>query len=136
MYAIKGFQRFTLLTLTLLIVVSAVSALTAGNIIPSSRLDEYTSSITANTLKPVECSAIVLTSILYCPVGGGNCDGTDANELIIGTTADDDIRSGKGDDCILSGDGNDNLRGEQDIDVCIGGPGTDGLHQSCETPIQ
>jgi Ca2+-binding RTX toxin-like protein len=136
MSAIKRFQRFTMVMLTMLILVSAVSAVTAGNIIPSSRLDEYMSTITANTLKPVECSAITLTDILYCPIGGGNCDGTDASELVIGSSADDDIQSGKGADCVLGGAGNDSLRGEQNTDVCMGGPGTDGLHASCETGIQ
>ena len=70
------------------------------------------------------------------PAGGGNCDGTDASELVIGSTADDDIRSGKGSDCILGGGGNDSLRGEQDTDVCLGGPGTDGFNPTCETQIQ
>ena len=136
MSAIKRFQRFTIVVLAMLILVSAVTAVTAANIIPSSRLGEYTNTITANTLKPIECSAITLTAILYCPASGGNCDGTDASELVIGSTADDDIRSGKGDDCVLGGGGNDSLRGEQNADVCLGGPGTDGLYPSCETQIQ
>jgi hypothetical protein len=136
MSAINRFQRFTMLFLTMLILVSAVSAVTAANSIPASRLGEYTNTITANTLKPVDCSVIVLTAILYCPVGGGNCDGTDASELVIGSMADDAIQGGKGDDCILGGGGNDSLRGEQNTDVCIGGPGADGFHQSCETGIQ
>lgn len=135
MFNMKRFQQFSIIALTILIFLSAVSAITAGNVIPSSRLDEYATPITANTLKPAECSAIILTTILYCPVGG-NCNGTDANELIIGSTADDDIQGGKGDDCILGGGGTDTIKGEQNIDVCIGGPGVDGIHASCETLIQ
>ncbi len=41
-----------------------------------------------------------------------------------------------GDDCILGGGGNDNLRGSQGTDVCIGGPGVDTFHPTCETQIQ
>ena len=119
-----------------LISFSVMLAIAANNVVPVTYLTDQSSIVTVNDLKPSACSAIVLTAILYCPAGGGACDGTDANELVIGTTADDDIRSGKGDDCILGGGGTDSLRGEQDIDVCLGGPGTDSFHQSCETEIQ
>ena len=136
MSAIKRFQPFAMLLLAMVILASAVSALTAGNTVPPSRLDQYTNAISANALRPVECSAITLTAILYCPVGGGNCDGTDASELVIGSAADDDIRSGKGNDCILGGGGNDSLRGEQNTDVCMGGPGADNFIPTCERQIQ
>lgn len=119
-----------------LISFSVMLAIAANNVVPVTYLTDQSSIVTVNDLKPSACSAIVLTAILYCPTGGGACDGTDANELVIGTAADDDIRGGKGDDCILGGGGNDSLRGEQDIDVCLGGPGTDSFHQSCETEIQ
>jgi len=132
----KNIQRFALVSLVLLILVSATLASTAGNTVPSSRLDEYINTINANLLKPPQCSAITLSTIVYCPAGGGNCDGTDDNELVIGSSAADDIRSGKGDDCILGGGGDDNIRGEQNSDVCVGGPGTDSFHPSCETGIQ
>jgi hypothetical protein len=119
-----------------LIAFSVMLAVAANNVVPITYLTDQSSIVTVNDLKPPACSAIVLTAILYCPPGGGACDGTDASELVLGTTADDDIQSGKGDDCILGGGGADSLKGEQDIDVCIGGPGTDSFHQSCETEIQ
>ena len=136
MSAMKRIHLLAILLLGMVILVSAASALTTANTVPASRLDEYVNAITANALKPVECSAITLTAILYCPVGGGICEGTDASELVIGSASDDDIRSGKGDDCVLGGDGNDSLRGEQNTDVCIGGPGADGFNPTCESQFQ
>ena len=132
----KSILPLAFVTLTGLIVFSVFLALTANNAVPVTRLTDQSSIVVINDLKPSACSAIVLTTILYCPTGGGSCDGTDANELVIGSAADDDIQSGKGDDCILGGGGNDNIRGEQNTDVCIGGPGTDSFHPSCETEIQ
>jgi Ca2+-binding RTX toxin-like protein len=133
---IRNILRATFIMLAGLILFSTILAAAANNVVPVTRLTDQSTAVTANDLKPPECSAINLTAIVYCPVGGGACDGTDANELVIGSTADDDIRSGKGDDCILGGGGNDSIRGEQDTDVCIGGPGTDSFHPSCETKIQ
>lgn len=129
--------RLSLVTLAGLIAFSLVSAVAANNVVPVTHLTDQSSAITANALKPPACSAITLTAIVYCPTGdGGACEGTDANELVIGTAADDMIRSGKGDDCILGGGGNDDTRGEKDMDVCLGGPGADSFHPSCETEIQ
>ena len=122
--------------LTGLISFSVVLAAAATNSVPVTHLTDQSSVVTANDLKPGACSAITLTAIVSCPIAGGPCDGTDANELVIGSTADDDIDAGKGDDCILGGGGNDSIRGEKDLDVCIGGPGTDSFHPSCETEIQ
>jgi hypothetical protein len=36
----------------------------------------------------------------------------------------------------VGGGSDDSIRGEQNTDVCIGGPGTDSFHPSCETSIQ
>ena len=41
-----------------------------------------------------------------------------------------------GNDCIVGGAANDWLQGDSGTDVCIGGPGTDTFHSSCETQIQ
>ncbi|MGB8982226.1 MAG: hypothetical protein WCC12_10135 [Anaerolineales bacterium] len=132
----RNILRLFFVVLAGLISSSVILAAAANNIVPVTHLTDQSSSITANNLKPSACSAIVLTAIVTCPVGGGPCTGTDANDLVIGTAAIDNIDAGKGDDCILGGGGDDSLKGEQDTDVCIGGPGTDAFHQSCETQIQ
>ncbi len=132
----KNALRLAFILLAGLILFSVMFAVAANNIVPITHLSDRSSVVTANDLKPAACSASALTAILSCPTGGGPCNGTDASELVIGSAADDDIQSGKGNDCIVGGGGNDQIRGEQGTDVCIGGPGTDTFHPSCETEIQ
>jgi Ca2+-binding RTX toxin-like protein len=132
----RNILRLAYISLAGLILFSIYFAIAANNVVPVTYLTDQSQIVTANELKPAACSAITVTTIVYCPVTGGNCDGTDTSELIIGSSANDNIRGGKGDDCILGGDGNDNIRGEQHTDVCIGGPGTDSFHPSCETEIE
>jgi hypothetical protein len=115
----KNIIRLTFILLAGLISFSMIFAVAANNTVPVTHLTDQSSAITVNDVKPSACSAIVLTAIVYCPTGpGGACDGTDANELVIGSPAYDDIRSGKGDDCIVAGGDDDDIRGEQP-DVCI-----------------
>ena len=121
--------------LILLVLLSIVSAFAANVAVPSTRLTDQRSAITANTLKPTACSGIVLTTIVYCPSGGGICNGTTASELILGSPNIDTIDGKGGSDCIVGGDGNDDLTGSQSKDICIGGPGTD-TFKKCETAIQ
>jgi len=128
--------RLVFFALIGLVLIGVVSAIAATNTVPSSRLTDQSMPITANDLKPAACAALNLTAIFICPSFGGNCNGTDASDLILGSPNADDIRGGKGNDCILGGGGDDSLRGDQDTDVCIGGPGTDTFHPSCETQIQ
>jgi Ca2+-binding RTX toxin-like protein len=132
----KNILRVAYVIMAGLILFSIFFAVAANNVVPVTYLTDQSSIVTVNDLKPAACSAINLTTILYCPVTGGACAGTDASELVIGSAADDDIDSSKGDDCILGGGGNDQLKGEKDIDICLGGPGTDSFHPSCETSIE
>jgi len=121
---------FTFLFLLGAILVVSYTAFSAANSIPLTRLGLTTQAITANQLKPPQCSAISVTNIIYCT--GGICNGTNASDLIFGTSGDDDIRGGQGNDCILGLDGNDRLVGNQGTDVCVDVPGTD-FHPSCES---
>ncbi|MCJ7565938.1 MAG: hypothetical protein MUO58_00150 [Anaerolineales bacterium] len=142
--------RFVGIFLIALIAVNAASAFAAANSVPATRLDDDTLPITANDLKPSECAGINLTNIVVIT---GNGSGTNANDLILGSTGGDTLRGSDGDDCIVGGggddsldgqkdndillgqDGNDSLRGSQDTDICDGGAGTDSGHSSCETEI-
>lgn len=132
----RNVQRLFFVMLSILIVAGVSFAFAANIVVPTTYLTDQSSAVTADTLKPAACSAITLTAILYCPTAGGACNGTDASELVIGSAAVDDIQSGKGNDCILGAGGDDSIRGEQDVDVCIGGPDTDTFHPSCETQTQ
>jgi len=118
-----------------LILVSSIFAFAANIVVPTTRLTNQASPITANTLKPTACSAITLTAIVYCPAGGGICNGTNADELIIGSPNVDTIQGKGGADCIVGGGNDDDITGSQSEDVCIGGPGTD-VFKKCETTIQ
>ena len=144
--------KLLLLSLLLLVTISAGSALAATNNIPLTRLDEYTSPpITPNDLKPPECNSIDLNNLV---VGSGNIKGTDNNDLILGSNindrinptkkgdaftancivagaGDDDIRGKDRDEIILGGPGNDDIRGGDGYDICYGGPGDDWF-KDCE----
>ena len=128
-------HRAALWILFILIFISTITAIAAGNTIPATRLDETTAAMNANAIKPAACASLNLTAIVVCTSAGGNCNGSNASELILGSPSDDNIRSDKGDDCILGGGGNDAIRGEQGMDICIGGPGSNTFHPSCETQI-
>jgi Ca2+-binding RTX toxin-like protein len=132
----KARQRFVFVLLASFALFTTVFALAASNSVPITHLTDQSSFITVNDIKPAACGGLTLTAIFYCPEGGGNCNSTDASELVIGSPAPDNIQGGKGDDCILGGGGIDNIRGEQGTDVCIGGNGNDSFHPSCETRIQ
>jgi Ca2+-binding RTX toxin-like protein len=123
------------LFLAALIILVTFSAFAASVVVPTTRLTNQSRAIMPNTLKPTACSAITLTSIIYCPASGGACNGTNANELILGSPSADTIQGKGGADCILAGGGDDSVSGSKAKDVCIGGPGTDTFAQ-CETTIQ
>lgn len=128
-------RRFVPFILVILILASVFSVVAAANTVPSSRLGDQKSAINASTLKPTQCAALNLTTIVVCPVTGGACNGTTGNDLIIGSVFADAIKGNKGADCILGGGGDDNITGGSGGDVCIGGPGTD-TFKSCATAIQ
>jgi Ca2+-binding RTX toxin-like protein len=126
-----------------------LTASTAANTVPVTRVDEDSKGTSADALKPPECSGIALDNIV--DIGAGET-GTSANNLILGTDkADAQILGGAGDDCILGGKGNERQRiggvwvpglyGEDGNDVLIGGPGSsdycaggdgDDTYYSCE----
>jgi Ca2+-binding RTX toxin-like protein len=125
--------RLVVVALLVLIFASLTSAFAAANTVPSTRLTDQSRAIAANDLKPAECAALNLVSVIVCPAGGGNCNGDNQNNLILGSPNADTIRGRGGNDCILGGGGDDTLQGNAGgRDVCIGGPGND-IFQTCET---
>ena len=126
-------HRTALWILAILVFISILTAVAAGNTVPATRLDENTAAMNANAIKPAACSALNLTTIVICT--GGACNGTDVSELILGTPADERIKGRGGTDCIVGGDGDDDIIGNNGGDVCLGGPGAD-TFTTCETQIQ
>ena len=60
-------NRMVVLVLTSLILLGVMNAFAATNTVPSTRLDDDSIPITANALKPSDCSSLNLTNIV---VGG------------------------------------------------------------------
>lgn len=109
-----------------------VPALTASNAVPGTRAGAPApAAIDPNALKPSDCASLDLQVLV-----AGGVDGTDGNDLMIGTAVRDTVGGKGGDDCILGGGGDDSLNGGLGYDVCVGGPGSDSFHPSCEVQIQ
>ena len=126
--------RLVLVLLAVLIIISIGFAYAANNVVPVTHLTDQTTAVDPNQMKPAACSGITLTAIVVCT--GGICNGSNASELILGTSGDDNIKGKRGDDCIVGGGGDDTITGDNDTDVCIGGPGNDSFSNKCETQIQ
>lgn len=118
--------------LALLLALSVISGFAASNTVAESGAGESIFPITANDLKPPECASLDLVNIV---VGSGRFDGTNRNDLILGSAGDDIIRGMPGNDCILGGGGNDAIDGSQGDDILLGGPGDDGLRGGPGTDI-
>ncbi len=124
--------RLSIVGLIALIIISSVTAVAATNTVPATRATDQSRSVGVNDLKPSACAALSLTNLI---TGTGTINGTNGNDLILGSSGVDTIEGRIGNDCILGGGGNDSINGGAGTDVCIGGPGTDTFN-SCETRIQ
>jgi Ca2+-binding RTX toxin-like protein len=131
----------------LLVTLSVFSAFAAANTVEGSGAEDTSRGMGANAIKPPECNALNLTNVV---IGSGNIQGSNANDLILGSGSadkinakkghdcvvggggDDEIRAGDDDDILLGGPGDDDLQGEKDNDICYGGDGTDTTDGSCE----
>ncbi len=116
--------RWGWLILSILILVGAISAFAAANIVPVTYLGMILRANTANDFKPPECAALNLNNIV---VGSGTITGTNQNDLILGSPFDDTVNGRNGSECLLGGGGNDTIDGRQGGDVILGGPGDDTL---------
>ena len=110
--------RASILGTLLLALLSLILAFPATNSVPTTHEAFDTQPITANDLKPPQCSGINLVNIRT-----GN--GTPANDLILGSAGNDIMNAQGGDDCILGGDGGDRLRGARGADIILAGAGND-----------
>ena len=125
---LRKMWKLPVIALIGLIIVSVITVVAAANSVTSSRLSDQSLPIAINALKPSECASINLTSIV---IGSGTINGTNANELILGSPLADTIKAKAGSDCILGGGGNDDIDGGPGYDICIGGPGSD-VFSKCE----
>ncbi len=110
--------------LLVLMAAGLFSAFSASNTVSPSRMGGAVFPINANALKPPECAALNLTTLVIIARGDNPTNG---NDLIIGTLGDNNINGGPGQDCVLGGGGNDTLLGGAGRDILLGGPGNDFL---------
>lgn len=118
--------RTLLISLAFMILLSAIYGLTASNTVPESGLGSETQDVTAEQMKPAECSTLSLEYIATSSTG------STLNDLVIGTSSSDSLSGLTGNDCLVGGDGDDTLDGGDGTDICIGGGGTD-TFLNCET---
>ncbi|MCY7301593.1 MAG: hypothetical protein LH654_00840 [Thermoleophilia bacterium] len=109
---------------------SVNAAVGGGNSVPATKVTRYQVAITANTLKPVECVAITLTTVV------AGTAGTSGADLLLGSAVANSMSASGGNDCVLGGGGNDSFDCGLGTDVALGGPGTDTFNANCETRIQ
>lgn len=142
--------RLSFICAIALVLLGISSAFAASNVIYESGADDDSFTISANDLKPSQCGGLNLTNVVS---GSGFIVGTNANDLILGSSSGDIVFARQGDDCVVTGAGNDILRGNNDndyllagsgdddlrgntgTDVCNGQSGSDSGHSSCETEI-
>jgi len=116
----------------LFVLISALTAFTAGISISNTSLSVQSSLASANQVKPSACTSLNLTNIVS---GSGKLTGTNGNDLILDGSGMDTIDGLGGDDCILGGGGDDIIDGNSGTAVCLGGPGADAF-TACESEIQ
>lgn len=110
--------------LFLITIISLFSAVAAVNSVPRTTAVFIPIPITANSLKPPECSNLNLTGFSV----GDKSGALSSSNLILGTSGNDHLHGSQNDDCIVGGAGGDDLNGNTGNDVLLGGPGDDSLN--------
>ncbi len=124
-------NRRTILVLSgavlLAVIFSAGVVMSAANSVSPSGLEDVSSAVNPNQLKPAECNAINVTAVRVVTPGVPFNSTGNSNDLIIGTSGADTISAGNGSDCVVGGGGDDTIDGDQRNDILLGGPGNDSI---------
>ncbi len=128
-----AFWKVGLALVVVLAVVPAWLASTASNTVPTTRLALIAVPIGVNDLKPGECSAQTLTTLLIA-APNGTTNGGASSELILGGPGKQTINGKGGDDCIVAGGEKDDVDGGTGTDVCIISQTSSVTH--CETVVR
>ena len=77
----RNIPRTALIALAILIFITVVYAIAAANIVPVTLLTDQGSAVSASVMAPPECDRIrnSLETVVRCT--GGNCNGTQGNDL-------------------------------------------------------
>jgi len=114
-----GFKRWLVAALLLApIMVGTLSATTAANTVPNTRLGETTQVTGTTELRPYVCFLVVTTNLV---TGTGNTlIGTNKSDLILSGSGTRTISGKQGNDCVVGGASVRNIQGGAGYDVCIG----------------
>ena len=103
---------------------SVISAVTAGNTVPPSRLGIAQSVVTSSQLAPSECRIFRLMSTLIAAPAGAT-QATGLGVLVLGGPGTQQITGTNHNDCIFGGSGGDTIDGGKGADACLSyGPAT------------
>ncbi|HSP02144.1 MAG TPA: hypothetical protein VLR27_01495 [Acidimicrobiales bacterium] len=92
--------------------------------VATSRAVVVTVAISVQDLAPAACARMDLTTLVTdADRTGAKIQGSNGNDLIIGTPGSDRLDGRNGDDCLIGGAGDDQLDGGNGFDVCL--PGDD-----------
>lgn len=115
----RSIVRLLLIMIGMIVLAGMIGALATANTVPSTGAGQSSMTIMANDIKPGECGGITLYNVITGP------DGTDSNDLMLGTSGADTHYGFDGDDCMVGGDGDDVLDPGPGDNVVLGGAGYD-----------
>ena len=94
-------------------------SLTASNTVSASNASLTTAAITPNTLKPPECAAVSLSSLVTG--SGGTVETLTGGSLIVGSASSETLKASTGNNCVVGGAGSDtvDVRVTGRTEICI-----------------
>lgn len=116
MTTVRALFSAAALGLVALVVAQALTVYTASATVSPTRLGTASSTVSADDLKPNECTMTV-TSIAH---GAASFSATAPGQLVLGSSGDDTITGDSGGgDCIVGGGGTDSITGIGTGNECI-----------------
>ncbi len=115
----RNLRLLLMAAMGLLTAVGLLSADTASNRVPPTRLGQLTFAIGPNDLKPAACAGITVTTMII-GTGAAILNGTNASNLLIGVPGTLRINARQGNDCVVGNSGLLAINGGTGTDVCIG----------------
>lgn len=136
---VKGNGRWLILVvLGALILFTVIYAVAASNTMPGkTSLGIVVTPIAPGDVVPAECFGMSFTGknqLLFGTSGDDNLPGGNGADCLVGGGGNDTLNGGQGSDVLIGGNGDDTLIGGQGVDVCYGGCGVD-TFSGCETQV-
>jgi len=114
------------------VVLGTLSATTASNTVPNTKLGTTAQVTGVTELRPYVCSVLAVTTLV---TGAGNTlNGTNGSDLILARSSTRTINGKNGNDCIVGGSSARTIDGGSGNDVCIGPQSA--TFKNCETTVR